>query len=109
MEFNKREFSRRFPRIADLGTLAAQMLVEFDGVTVMYKIISVLLAGAAIFTVPAAAQNSRRALIRGNGNPNEGKCTIEVVVDGAADVEIRGDNATLRNLNGQPPQWRRFE
>jgi len=31
------------------------------------------------------------------------------VVDGAADVEINGDNATLRNLSGQPPQWRRFE
>jgi hypothetical protein len=75
----------------------------------MYKIFGVLLAGAAIFTVPAGAQNSRRASIRGNGNPNEGKCTLEVVVDGAADVEIRGDNATLRNINGQQPQWRRFE
>ncbi len=50
----------------------------------------------------------RRAMIRG-GSPDRGKCTIEVVVDGAADVEIRGDSASLRNLNGQPPQWRRFE
>jgi hypothetical protein len=31
------------------------------------------------------------------------------VVDGAADVEIRGGNAILRNLEGRPPQWRRFE
>ena len=31
------------------------------------------------------------------------------MVDGAAQVEIRGDRATLRNLFGQPPQWRRFE
>jgi hypothetical protein len=30
-------------------------------------------------------------------------------VDGAADVEIRGDSATMRNLSGNPPQWRRFE
>jgi hypothetical protein len=30
-------------------------------------------------------------------------------VDGAAEVEIRGVNATLRNLSGQPPQWRRFD
>src|SRR5260370_13788144 len=37
------------------------------------------------------------------------KCTIEVVVDGAAEVEVRGDTANLRNLAGQPPQWRRFE
>ena len=50
----------------------------------------------------------RRAMIRG-GNPDRGKCTIEVVVDGAADVEVRGDSAVLRNLNGQPPQGRRFE
>jgi hypothetical protein len=34
---------------------------------------------------------------------------VEVVVDGGAQVEIRGDNATLRDLNGQTPQWRRFE
>src|SRR5882672_5531433 len=56
------------------------------------------------------AQNySRQASIRGGGNPNEGKCTIEVVVDGAAQVEIRGTSAQLINLKGQPPQWRRFE
>jgi len=56
------------------------------------------------------AQNlQRRADIRGGGDPNSGKCTIEVVVDGAADVEVRGDSAVLRNLNGQPPEWRRFE
>ncbi|HWC99005.1 MAG TPA: hypothetical protein VG456_19730 [Candidatus Sulfopaludibacter sp.] len=51
----------------------------------------------------------RRATRMGGGSPDRGKCTIEVVVDGAADVEIRGENATLRNLSGQPPQWRRFE
>src|SRR5262249_61428214 len=37
------------------------------------------------------------------------KCTIEVVVDGTADVEIRGTQAWLRNLSGRPAQWRRFE
>lgn len=51
----------------------------------------------------------RQASINGGGNPNQGKCTIEVVVDGAAQVEIRGTSATLRNLSGQPAQWRRFE
>jgi hypothetical protein len=50
----------------------------------------------------------RRATMRG-GSPDRGKCTIEVVVDGAAEVEVRGDSAILRNLSGQPPQWRRFE
>ena len=51
----------------------------------------------------------RRATMTGGGNPGEGRCTIEIVVDGAAQVEVRGDRATLQNLKGQPPQWRRFE
>ena len=56
------------------------------------------------------AQNiQRRANITGGGSPDQGKCTVEVVVDGAAEVEIRGDTANLRNLSGQPPQWRRFQ
>ena len=71
-----------------------------------------LLTIAACFAIagPASAQtNQRRAALTGGGDANHGKCTIEVLVDGAADVEIRGDNGTLRNENGQPPQWRRFE
>ena len=50
----------------------------------------------------------RRANFTGGGGP-EGRCTVEVIVDGAAEVEIRGDRAVLRNLFGQTPQWRRFE
>src|SRR5260370_2783853 len=45
----------------------------------------------------------------GGVSTDRGKCTIEVVVDGAAEVEVRGDTANLRNLAGQPPRWRRFE
>ena len=59
--------------------------------------------------VAGAQSYSRRATIVGGGDPNNGQCTVEVVVDGAAEVEMRGANATLRNLSGQPPQWRRFE
>jgi hypothetical protein len=43
------------------------------------------------------------------GSPDRGKCTIEVVVDDVAQVEIMGGTATLRTLSGQPSQWRRFE
>jgi hypothetical protein len=43
------------------------------------------------------------------GNGARGKCTIEVVVDGAADVEIRGDQGTIKNIAGRPAEWRRFE
>jgi hypothetical protein len=68
-----------------------------------------LILTIAMAAVSSAQTFPRRAVIVGGGNPNGGQCTIEVVVDGAAEVEVRGDNAILRNLSGQPPQWRRFE
>ena len=69
-----------------------------------------LLVGAIAVTSSLGAQVAERsASMRGGGNPYNGKCTIEVVVDGSAEVEIRGDRAVLRNLAGRPPEWRRFE
>jgi hypothetical protein len=73
---------------------------------------SVLAAAAfAMIAGPLCAQevSERRASMRPGGNPEEGKCTVEVVVDGAAEVELRGDIGVLRTLHGQPAQWRRFE
>src|SRR5437899_3111456 len=61
---------------------------------------------ASIAGSVGAQTHSRRATATGT---DRGKCTVEVVVDGAAEVEVRGDTANLRNLAGQPPQWRRFE
>jgi len=72
------------------------------------QLIFVAASIGATLGIANAQTFERRAMLRG-GDPNHGKCTIEVVVDGAADVEIRGDNAVLRNLSGQPAQWRRFE
>jgi hypothetical protein len=63
----------------------------------------------ALTAVGNAQALSRTATIVGGGNRNGGKCTVEVVVDGVAEVEIHGSNATLRNLGGASPQWRRFE
>src|SRR5512142_2168418 len=56
-----------------------------------------------------ANAQTRQAAIIGGGDVLRGKCTVEVMVDGAARVEVRGDSATLRNMRGQAPQWRRFE
>ena len=68
-----------------------------------------LLTATGLAALCASAQTyERRADITGGGDRDRGKCTIEVVVDGTAEVEIRGDRATLRNVAGQPPQWRRF-
>ena len=59
---------------------------------------------------PVFGQNQqRRATITGNNGSGQASCTIEVLVDGAVEVELRGDAGTLRNISGQTPQWRRFE
>jgi hypothetical protein len=50
----------------------------------------------------------KQARIVGGGG-NQGKCAVEVVVDGSAEVEILGGNAFLRPLSGQQLQLRRFE
>lgn len=76
----------------------------------MHKKLLLTLGAAALAAGALNAQSyQRRATITGNANANEGKCTIEVVVDGAAEVTIQGGYAAIRNLSGQPPQWRRFE
>jgi hypothetical protein len=63
----------------------------------------------AVATIAGAQTFPRRAAMVGGGSPDRGQCTVEVTVDGAAEVEIRGDTGVLRNLSGQQPQWRRFE
>lgn len=73
-----------------------------------------LLYGAAAVTLASAALSAqdyqRRATMVGGGpGGGGGRCSVEVVVDSAVEVQINGDTATLRNLSGQPPQWRRFE
>ena len=73
------------------------------------RIPHMLFIGVAITSIAGAQNFQRQANITGGGSPDRGKCTIEVVVDGVAQIEIRGANATIRNLSGQPAQWRRFE
>src|SRR5438552_19183576 len=76
----------------------------------MHRRLLVVFAGLAAIAAPLTAQQyQQRARIIGNGSLDQGKCTIEVMVDGVAEVEVRGDTANLRNLSGQPAQWRRFE
>jgi hypothetical protein len=50
---------------------------------------------------------SRRATITGGGGT--GRCTIEVSVDHAAEVEIFGDTGLLTTTAGQSAAWRRFQ
>jgi len=64
---------------------------------------AILWAGSA-----HAVERSMRATITGGGG-DSGKCTIEVVVDGSAQVEVSGDSARLVTLAGNPAEWRRFQ
>lgn len=67
------------------------------------------LVAATALIAPVCAQTAeRRASFTGGGGNDTGKCTIEVYVDGSADVEILGNRGFLRTLSGQPAQWRRF-
>jgi len=67
------------------------------------------LAVSATLASAMFGQNQRQATMVGGGSPDRGKCTVEVVVDDVAQVEIRGTSAILRTMSGQPAQWRRFE
>jgi len=67
------------------------------------------IVSTAALAIPAGAQVQLRATMTGGGNGASGHCTGEVVVDGAADLQIRGDTATIRDVSGQQPQIRRFE
>ena len=51
----------------------------------------------------------RRATLRNPDNDGRGRCPAVVMVDGAAEIDIRGDTAFLRDLSGAPAQWRRFD
>ena len=75
----------------------------------MHRSFFLLVTGSALL-VPLGAQTfQQNAIVRGGGNGREGSCTIGVLVDGQAEVEIRGANGLLRNLGGGAPQWRQFE
>jgi hypothetical protein len=72
----------------------------------MNKLYLTLLA-SFVWTVPGTAQQvTRHANI--TGNAVDGKCTIEVSVDGSAEVEVQGNVGRIRNLSGQSAVWRRF-
>ena len=67
-------------------------------------------AGVAALALPAYSQTTfRRATLVSSGDPDVGRCTVSVLVDGAADVEFRGAGATLRNVTGMPPRFREIQ
>jgi hypothetical protein len=68
------------------------------------------MAAIGAFGIMSGQTIERRAQIGRGGGPGGGEsCNLMVLVDGVAEVEIRGDRAVLRNISGQPPQFRAFE
>jgi hypothetical protein len=54
-----------------------------------------------------APADIRQAVITGAGG--NGMCTVEVTVDGSAEVDISADRGSLTTLSGRRAAWRRFE
>jgi hypothetical protein len=78
----------------------------------MKNALIVTLAWFAAFALaaPVRAQTFyRRANLVSSLDPYQQKCTVSIIVDGAADVEIHGASATLRDVTGQAPSWQRFD
>jgi hypothetical protein len=71
------------------------------------KYIALALLMAA--TAAQAQVATRRASIVGNRGGAEDKCTIEVRVDIAAEIEVNGEMGRIRTLSGQPANWVRFD
>jgi len=76
----------------------------------MNKTFWISLTGGLMLAAPVFAQrvDTFRAQIRGGGG-DRGKCTIEVDVDGVAEIEIQGDQGRMRTLSGNPSIWRRMD
>src|SRR5579863_7929961 len=76
----------------------------------MRKSLLVIFAAVVSSGTLAAQEIQRRAAItRDRGPGGGGTCTVDVIVDGSAEVEVRGDNAVLRNISGASPQFRQFD
>jgi hypothetical protein len=74
----------------------------------MVRILAILMAlSIAVFAQPDRPV-PRRATMTGSRGEN-GKCTVEVNVDGTAEIEIQADRGEMYTLAGQPASWVRFE
>jgi hypothetical protein len=69
-----------------------------------------LLSAAILSVLVKSAQanpESRQAIITGSGG--NGRCTVEVSVDHAAEIEVSGDTGLLTTTGGLEAVWRRFQ
>ncbi|MEP6960893.1 MAG: hypothetical protein ABI995_02385 [Acidobacteriota bacterium] len=72
------------------------------------KIAKIALFFATLAPLVSQTSNVFRAKIT-TGDGDRGKCTVEVVIHGTAEVEIQQTEGRLRSLDGVPIAWRRME
>ncbi len=68
-----------------------------------------IVATLVVFSLPVMAQVETRQADLMGGERDQGKCTIEVEVDGSAEVALSGSTGQLRTVSGEPAHWRRLE
>ncbi len=62
----------------------------------------------ALLTLPLSANTESIRATIGGGGGESGRCSVQVTVDGSAEVEISGDMGSLRTTGGAPAAWRSF-
>jgi len=74
------------------------------------KITWAIWIAAVVAVTPAVAQRveTYKGRITGGGG-DRGKCTIEVRVDGSAEIEVSGAEGRMRTLSGAPATWKRMQ
>jgi len=76
---------------------------------------SLLIFIGSLAAVPARTQTPAQQALRqatitvDTGSSGGGKCTLEVIINGTAEIDVLGPTADLRSLTGEPLGWRRFE
>lgn len=74
-----------------------------------FFVAKLLLPLLAVSAVAAAEPVLKQATLTGDGQSAAGKCTMEVILNGSAVIDLLGPTASLRSLTGEPLGWRRFE
>jgi hypothetical protein len=72
-------------------------------------VLSGIIGSAIVFAPAFGAELIRTASYTSTVATDSGKCTVEVVVPGTAQVRVKGDSATLIKMSGRDPEWKRFE
>ena len=75
----------------------------------MMRLIKWPVLAIAVLSLQAQVPDQIRQATISGSRGTSGKCTIEVRVDMAAEVDVYGNSGRLRTMAGQPATWARME